>query len=103
MFILYNFVSISLHILLGLIKLNKLLETQLQASIINISYILAAGWYYYLASTLEYLNHIYQKKLEECCTLFTLYSLEIFDPIKEQNTISEVARQGETFFQFQNM
>ena len=51
--------------------------------LVNSSYILAAGWYYYLASTLEYLNHIYQKKLEECFTLFTLYSLEIFDPIKE--------------------
>ena len=36
MFILYNFVSMSLHILLGLIKLNKLLETQLQASINSI-------------------------------------------------------------------
>ena len=38
----------------------------------NSSYILAAGLYYYLASTLEYLDHIYQKKLEECCTMFTL-------------------------------
>ena len=61
---------------------------------INISSFLAAGWYYYLASTFEYLNNIYQKKLEECCALFTLYSLEIIDPIKEQNTISEVARQS---------
>ena len=48
----------------------------------NISYILAAGWYYYLASTLEYLKHIYGKKLEENRTLFTLYRLEISDPIK---------------------
>ena len=63
---------------------------------INISSFLAAGWYYYLASTFEYLNNIYQKKLEKCCTLFTLYSLEISDPIKEQNTISEVARQSRT-------
>ena len=55
----------------------------------NISYILAAGWYYYLASTLEYLKHIYEKKLEENinCTLFTLYGLEISDPFKEQNMI----------------
>ena len=60
----------------------------------NISYILAAGQYYYLASTFEYLNHIYQKKLEECCcTLLTLYRLEISDPSKEQNTILNVARQ----------
>ena len=29
----------------------------------NISYILAAGLYYYLGSTLQYLNHIYQKKI----------------------------------------
>ena len=29
----------------------------------NNSYILAAGLYYYLASTLQYLNHIYQKKI----------------------------------------
>ena len=28
----------------------------------NSSYILAAAWYYYLASTFEYFNHIYQKK-----------------------------------------
>ena len=48
----------------------------------NITYILAAGWYHYLASTLEYLKHIYGKKLEENRTLFTLYRLEISDPIK---------------------
>ena len=60
---------------------------------INSSYILAAGLYYYLASTLEYLNQIYKKKLEECCTMFTLYRLEIIDPSKEQNTILNVARQ----------
>ena len=59
----------------------------------NITYILAAGWYHYLASTLEYLKHIYGKKLEENRTLFTLYRLEISDPIKEQNTILKVARQ----------
>ena len=59
----------------------------------NNSYILATGWYYYLASTFEYLNHIYQKKMEECCTQLTLYRLEIFDPSKEQNTILKVARQ----------
>ena len=60
---------------------------------VNYSYILAAGWYYYLASTLEYLNHFYQKKLEECCILSTLQRLEISDPSKEQNTIMKVARQ----------
>ena len=60
---------------------------------INNSYILAAGRYHCLASTFEYLNHIYQKKLEECCTLSTLYSLEISDPSKEQNTILKVAQQ----------
>ena len=59
----------------------------------NNSHILAAGLYYYLASTLEYLNHFYQKKLEECCTMFTLYSLIISHPSKEQNTILNVARQ----------
>ena len=59
----------------------------------NITYILAAGWYHYLASTLEYLKHIYGKKLEENHTLFTLYRLEISDPSKEQNTILKVARQ----------
>ena len=32
----------------------------------NNSYFLAAGWYHCLASTIEYLNHIYQKKLEKC-------------------------------------
>ena len=30
----------------------------------NSSYILAAGWYYCLASTFEYFNHIYKKKME---------------------------------------
>ena len=60
---------------------------------INISHILAAGWYLYLASTLEYSNHIYQKKLEKCCTLSTLYCLLISDPSKKQNTILKVARQ----------
>ena len=60
---------------------------------INNSYILAAGRYHCLASTLEYLNHIYQKKLEECCILSTLKRLEISDPSKEQNTILKVARQ----------
>ena len=59
----------------------------------NISYILAAVWYHYLASTFEYLKHIYEKKLEESCTLFTLYRLEISDPIKEQNMILKVAQQ----------
>ena len=39
---------------------------------INNSYILAAGLYQYLASTFEYFNHIYQKKLEKCRTLLTL-------------------------------
>ena len=29
----------------------------------NITYILAAGWYHYLALTLEYLKHIYGKKI----------------------------------------
>ena len=65
----------------------------LRDTLTNSSYILAAGLYYYLASTLEYLDHIYQKKLEECWTMFTLYSLEIIDPSKEQNTILNVARQ----------
>ena len=60
---------------------------------INISSFLAAGWYYYLASTFEYLNNIYQKKLEKCCLLCTLYCLEISDPSKEQKTILKVARQ----------
>ena len=32
--------------------------------------------------------------MEECCTLFTIYRLEISDHIKEQNTISEVAPQS---------
>ena len=59
----------------------------------NSSYILAAGLYYYLASTLQYLKNIYQKKMEECCTMFTLYSLIISHPSKEQNTILNVARQ----------
>ena len=31
---------------------------------INSSFILAAGWYYYLASTFEYFNHNYQNKME---------------------------------------
>ena len=59
----------------------------------NISCILAAGQYYYLASTFEYFNHFYKKKLEECCILSTLQRLEISDPSKEQNTIMKVARQ----------
>ena len=61
---------------------------------INNSYILAAGRYHSLASTFEYLNHIYQKKSEKCCLLCTVYCLEISVPSKEQNTISEVARQS---------
>ena len=72
-----------------------LTDTNFDASLLhsNISYILAAGWYHYLASTFEYLNHIYQKKLEESFTMFTLYWFEISDPSKEQNTILKVARQ----------
>ena len=59
----------------------------------NNSYILAAGRYHSLASTFEYLNHIYQKKSEKCCLLCTLYCLEISVPSKEQKTILKVARQ----------
>ena len=64
-----------------------------EAMIINNSYILAVGLYYYLASTLQYLNHIYQKKMEKCCILSTLYWFVISDPSKEQSTILKVARQ----------
>ena len=50
MFILYNFVSISLHILLGLIELNKLLETQLQACIKDHCPWLTAGTWWCVAA-----------------------------------------------------
>ena len=93
-----NFEKISAETLSGVSNLNleqnkefdPLGQEQVRG---NNSYILAAGLYQYLASTLEYLNHIYQKKLEECCILSTLKRLEISDPSKEQNTILKVARQ----------
>ena len=52
---------------------DRRIDTRCDTMYSNISYILAAGWYHYLASTFEYLNHIYQKKLEESFTMFTLY------------------------------
>ena len=50
----------------------------------NISYILAAGWYYYLASTLEYLKHIYEKNWKKIAPDSLYTDLKYLIPLKNK-------------------
>ena len=40
--------------------------------------------------TSEFLENICEKKLQECCTLFTLYEFKVLALINNLNTISKV-------------